>query len=241
MQESALGRPVRQSWRWHKITHTDAGCNFIQFILIPYRNNTSGRAATSRGVLWKPLGIADCAHSTCAPRWLRGDLSQTRPRDNSFKHIFFFFKSLPEHHSVAPSWFFQRAKRTVQFFLFCFVFSRHRPPPRLPREEQSRPPALPTSFHLKKNMDARTYILSLFHLGSSTGQWHCFNITAKNVIPRRRGESGCSGALGQQAWDRVWMVEIRTKELLPFFFLLFFFYTSLFVLCQAGSERPFRA
>lgn len=132
-------------------------------------------------------------------------------------------------------------KDSAVFFLFCFVFSRHRPPPRLPREEQSRPPALPTSFHLKKNMDARTYILSLFHLGSSTGQWHCFNITAKNVIPRRRGESGCSGALGQQAWDRVWMVEIRTKELLPFFFLLFFFLHVTLCTLPSGQRETFQS
>lgn len=61
------------------------------------------------------------------------------------------------------------------------------------------------------------------------------------MIPRRQGESGCSGALRQQAWDRVWMVEIRTKELLPFFFLSSFFFTRHSLYFTKWAARDLRA
>lgn len=60
------------------------------------------------------------------------------------------------------------------------------------------------------------------------------------MIPRRQRESGCLGALRQQAWDRVWMVEIRTKELLPFFFFFLPFFTRhslYFTKWAAGDLR----
>lgn len=111
-----------------------AGCNPLQrntLMLVQFHtiyfyslwNNTSGRAALSHGVLWKPLGIANCASTMHVLQWLHSRRSvaelvrtalfvfflppwlwpQSSWNTAAGEHIFFFFLQRLMHINIVAS------------------------------------------------------------------------------------------------------------------------------------------